>query len=169
MNPMHFVPFAVAVCWCAVHFLGYVLLRGRNIFDTERSIFIFHVVPFCVFGVGILWFLTSTDMILGTGAGALAIHGIYSLSFLEAWSLSDGSYSISILKAIHRKEIVTPEQAIAALSVIGEAKKQDRLAALQRLGLATSNGTRFVLTRRGSKVATALKLLRWLVNYSETD
>jgi hypothetical protein len=166
---MLFAPFVVAICWCAVHFLAYVLLRGRYIFGTERSIFIFHIVPFCVFGAGILWVLPSTELTLSTGAGALAIHGIYSLSFLEAWSLSDGSYSISILKAIHRKDIVTPEQAIAALSLIGEAKKQDRLAALQRLGLLTSIGTRFVLTRRGSKVATALKCLRWLVNYSETD
>jgi hypothetical protein len=67
---MLFAPFVVAICWCAVHFLAYVLLRGRYIFGTERSIFIFHIVPFCVFGAGILWFLTSTELTLSTGAGA---------------------------------------------------------------------------------------------------
>ena len=38
--------------------------------------------------------------------GAAAAHGIYSLSFLECWALSEGGYSLRVLDEIVRRGTV---------------------------------------------------------------
>lgn len=166
---MSLAPLIFACVWCALHFGAYLALRRAGRLGAEHSIFWFHLLPFGVFSVGTFVIWALTDMGFSTALGAIAILCIYSLSFLEAWSLSEGSYSLSILNAIRRKEIVTADQAIAELSRIGEQKKRDRLIALQRLGLLKGDEAGFVLTEAGIRAAAALKLIRWLVNYRDND
>jgi hypothetical protein len=96
-------------------------------------------------------------------AALLSLHGLYSLSFLELWSLAEGGYSLSILTHIDRgagRALVE----VSALKEIGGSKKQSRLLDLKRLGLVERADERLRLTRRGQLVAAVLAGLAWLAN-----
>jgi len=100
-------------------------------------------------------------------AGAVMIvglQGIYSLSFLELWSLAQGGYSLRILmdwEATGR----TPDWT--GLQRIGAAKKANRLASLQRLSLLLTHQSNFSLSRRGRLVAAALAGVNRLIGQKQ--
>src|SRR3990170_2064168 len=133
--------------YIAAHFLLYVcVFRHRAFFRTERGIFLFHAVPMVglvalAFGA-FLWNPGLDGFALVVGAGAA--HGIYSLSFLECWLLSEGGYSLRILSA---------------------RKKIGRLESLLRLGLVQTDGDRFRLTRQGMALANAMTLVASLAGF----
>jgi len=114
-------------------------LRHRAALRGERTIFLYHFLSWIISvgGAG-AWGLCTQGL---PAAGALTVlcgslHGIYSLSFLELWSLSQGSYSLSILTAVERDstlESLRPDAAL--LGAIGQQKRAARLVSLQRLGL----------------------------------
>lgn len=133
---------------------------GRRItwLTSERGILLYQVVSTVVLAaVGIV--TVSTDPSIQAMAGlvaAIALHGIYSLSFLELWSLTEGSYSLSILE--HVEQMTRRGEAVEAsgLEGLGGAKKAQRLAGLARLGLVRSMADQITLTRRGRCVACLL-------------
>ena len=159
--------FLLAAGYIAAHFLAYVLfLRHRPAFRQERVIFLYHFVPACIyFAFASLPMLISFDpSAVLTTVGLISGHGIYSLSFLELWSLADGSYSVSILIFAKAEGKLSPVAAVTRLARLGDAKKSDRLAALSRLGLSRHDGEVWALTGRGQIMASFLRSLLWLAN-----
>ena len=90
----------VALVWLACHFLIYAaVLRDMPLFQTERGIFLYHLTSAAVFMAAALVILPirRDGEAFSVASALVAAHGIYSISFLELWSLAQGSYSLSIM------------------------------------------------------------------------
>ncbi len=161
----------VFVVYLVIHFLLYLgVLRKLEGFRKEGVIFFYHFIP----AVIVLFFVLAASL-LSPFEGSLAfillavsVHGIYSLSFLELWSLAQGGYSISMLIRVDDATKRGAELDQIALENIGSGKKTSRLDALQRLQLLETHGPVIRLTRRGTIVAGFLSGLSWLANLRET-
>jgi hypothetical protein len=151
--------------WCATHFMLYVLVRYK--LATEFRIFMFHAVSFVAYtSVVMAWYWCD-----GSGAvaaGVVSVHGIYSLSFLELWSLTQGGYSLSILREIAERRDPSVDHIIQACSKIGDEKKSSRLAAMVRSGLIKPRPDQILdLTIIGAGFAIGVKILRALANWDQ--
>jgi hypothetical protein len=160
----------VFFCYLLVHFCSYVLLfRHLGAFKAERPIFLYHAVPalaVTVVALGTIIVRPTADMV-AAGALVVSVHGIYSLSFLELWSLAQGSYSVNILARLERARRDGAQPDLADLENIGTGKKVDRLAGLQRLALIRPTGQGFGLSRRGRIAAAVLYAIVCLANVKE--
>jgi hypothetical protein len=143
----------------AINLALYTALRRRiTCFGSERGILCYQALSFVILIAGCCAALLidpSAQTLAGVVA-AIALHGIYSLSFLELWSLAEGSYSLSILEHIEQTARQGTAVDVHGLEGLGGAKKAQRLGSLERLGLVRFTGDRVALTRRGQKVATIL-------------
>lgn len=151
--------FGAFAVYVALHFCAYSLaLRRRPEFLREKVIFLYHFVPaatlaftgFAFVALCASWHVAATVTLI------IAIHGIYSLTFLELWALADGSYSLRILSRI----AVPQSQAklnMQDLVQLGAEKTRSRLDGLQRLKLITQSEGRYRLTWRGRIVAACLQ------------
>jgi hypothetical protein len=160
----------VALLWLACHFLIYVaVLRNMPLFQTERGIFLYHLSSAAVFvAVALVIFVIRRDGEAFSVACALvAGHGIYSISFLELWSLAQGSYSLSIMGQGRADRIPSRAELIEAFARIGNAKKADRLSGLQGSQLIWLDGNHWKLNGAGAIVASMLRSLLWLANIKE--
>jgi hypothetical protein len=161
--------------WCCVaylgcHFLLYVaVLRGSRRWRSERGIFRYHVLSagFVTVAVVVLSLLSER---IGVAVASIVIvvslHGIYSLSFLELWSLAEGGYSLSILRQCALKGTLTELTGLLELRQLGESKAEARLTGLQRIGLVRKQSDLFVLSRNGRIAALGLRALRWIAAHS---
>jgi hypothetical protein len=159
------VTVAAGLAYLAFHFLVYVfLLRERPLFQSERGIFLYHFVSAMLFTlVAFAAAITHFgDAAIATATGLSAIHAIYSLSFLELWTLAEGSYSMSILTGIASQGTLSRDALIEAFARIGDAKKGDRLSVLSNLSLARRDGNYWRLSPRGRVAATLVNTLIWL-------
>lgn len=149
------------------HLLLYCLIMRRlPLFARENVIFLYHalstaVVVAVAFGLALARGSPTGWLI---GLAVTSLHGIYSLSFLELWSLAEGSYSLSILAAFGTPADGEKGIGLAALDRIGSRKRASRLESLGRLGLVRARGDRWELTSRGRAVAAGLSLVAWLAN-----
>jgi hypothetical protein len=159
--------FDFVAAYLACHLLAYAAVFRRVAWlRTERGIFLLHAVSFLAFGCGL-----ALQALLGGGAPglaaphlvlALSLHGIYSLSFLELWSLTQGSYSLAILALVARSRTAATPQALASLGAIGPMKKSARAGGLASLGLLRqSPGGGATLTPAGAAVARLVRALLW--------
>jgi hypothetical protein len=159
-----------AAAYFALHFLLYILvLRRLGAFRREKVIFFYHAGPAiclaaCAAAAVVL--RPSADRLAGA-ALVVSLQGIYSLSFLELWSLAQGGYSLSILNYFESARRAGRPGDPADLEAIGESKKSDRLAALERLSLVQPTGPRYALTRRGRVVSTVLRGVTRLANLKD--
>jgi hypothetical protein len=162
---------ALFLAWLPAHFLIYALaLRRSPRLQSEKSIFLYHLGSAVMFGV-VAIVCAALNPAFGV-AGAvfvLSLHGIYSLSFLELWSLAQGGYSLSIIASVAQAEASGKEPDFLALAAIGEGKQEDRVAALERLGLVATTGWRISLTTRGGVIASLLHALRRWVDPGESS
>jgi hypothetical protein len=155
-------------CYLACHLLAYaVVLRRIPYFRTETGIFLAHAVSYLA-----LLFAVVAQSVAGRGGAhtagphlalALSLHGIYSLSFLELWSLTQGSFSLSILDRVAGARAPVTFEDIARLGEIGAVKRSARNGGLLSLGLlrqAPGGGVK--LTAAGSACARLVQLLLWL-------
>jgi hypothetical protein len=153
-----------------VHFLSYVLFfRHVSTLRTEKGILLFHLLSFLL--ALALAFASCRALEGGTFTAMWAVaaaHSLYSLSFLELWSLAQGSYSLRILSTVGSTPACSPESVIAALSEVGDQKKEQRLSSLQELRLVERVDGYLRLTPRGRVAAIFIRLLRWLANLRET-
>jgi len=158
-----------AFCWAGVylafHFLLYaLLLRRRQAFTWERTIFAYHLVgALGLAGALAVWIMVAPqpgDALIALGV--VALQGIYSLSFLELWSLAEGSYSISILERVERDGSAATPERLSDLNRIGMRKREDRLDGLRRLQLVRPRGNRIELTGLGRVISGGLRLIGWL-------
>ena len=148
--------FLVTLGYLGIHLAAFrVLFLPRwQIVRTERGILLYHVASFLLANGGV-----AVAIALRRGLGiewlifTFAAHGIYSLSFLELWSLTQGSYSLSVLAEIDRLGTAASETRLEALADIGRGKSRARTSDLARLGLRHSDGG--TLTPAG-------KILAWI-------
>lgn len=92
----------------------------------------------------------------------IALQGIYSVSFLEVWSLAEGGYSLQIVEHLARAERLGQPADMDALRAIGVAKQGNRLDGLASLGLLRRSADAVELTTVGRLVATTFAFLAWL-------
>lgn len=137
----------------------YAVLRRRiTCFGSERGIFFYHVLSMVILIASCLGALLI-DPGAQTPAGlvaAIALHGIYSLSFLELWSLAEGSYSLSILEHLEQATRRGTAIDVHGLEGLGGSKRTRRLGGLERLGLVRFTNDHVALTHRGRNVADVL-------------
>jgi hypothetical protein len=156
---------SIGLSYVALHFLLYVcLLRDRPILQSERGIFLYHFVSAILFtaaavAYGLVYF---SDAVFAIAIGLVATHCIYSISFLELWTLAEGSYSMSILTGIASQGMLSRNSLIDAFARIGDAKKGNRLSVLSELSLARREYTHWQLSAGGRLVAHAVNVLIWL-------
>ncbi|GIW82349.1 MAG: hypothetical protein KatS3mg105_4156 [Gemmatales bacterium] len=161
---MFSMPVLVFVSYLVAHFAFYVFIARRNAWlRSEKAIFAYHFFPACVVAILYLLFAMYDDK-WNVFVFVISLQGIYSLSFLELWSLTQGSYSLSILEAIERNAAAS---AIDNLSTIGEQKRAARLENLQNLGFVRLRDGKYQLTPWGSVAAWCCVLLTSLSNVSE--
>ena len=159
------VTVALGLSYLVMHVLLYaVVLRGRPFFQSERGIFLYHFISAAAFTLVALAAVVAdfSDAALATAVGLIASHGIYSISFLELWSLAQGSYSISILTGVASRGTVSRNALIDAFARIGDAKKDHRLSVLSGWSLAVREGDYWRLSARGRFLARLLNALLWL-------
>jgi hypothetical protein len=82
---------------------------------------------------------------------------------LEVWSLSEGSYALSMLRRLADKPS-DKAGIVAQFAALGESKRSSRLTALRDGGLIEGAGT-VALTKKGRVVALAIAALRRLANF----
>jgi len=149
------------VAYLALHLAGYFVLRASSL-RREKGILAYHLASFVgVTGVACLLALhVADDQPWASAFAVISLHGIYSLSFLEAWSLAQGSYSLSILAAVHREARTGSRPDFSRLEEIGVAKQRGRLDTLERLHLIERRQGWLRLTVAGRRVAATLSALR---------
>jgi DNA-binding HxlR family transcriptional regulator len=157
------------ITYLVFHFCAYAFwLRRKDFFQREIGIFLYHFISAALFA----FLLLSASLIHQVDAAAavalVATHGIYSISFLELWSLSEGSYSVSILNELARGPARSKASLINACSQIGSTKKADRLQNLSRFGIAFRREDCWRLTTRGRYLASVLQALNWLTVTKQT-
>jgi hypothetical protein len=149
--------------YLALHFGLYVLVfRHMTAFRREALIFQYHAVPAVavVMLAALAVICAPSSERCAEAAIVVGLHGIYSLSFLELWSLAQGGYSLRILMDVAG---AGPAPDWTDLESVGAGKKANRQANLQRLGLLEAQDGRLFLSRRGRFVATALAAIVRLV------
>jgi hypothetical protein len=156
--------------WVGLHLLLYVLvLRHMRAFSRERVIFLYHLASTLGLVLALLGWIALAPLPswLAGLVGAFALHSIYSISFLELWSLAEGGYSLAILTRIEALRAVGAPVDLAALHEIGGSKKGSRLRGLQGMGLVEERTERLELTSFGRLVAAVLALLAWSANLKQ--
>ena len=156
--------------YIAAHLVLYfAVLRHLPAFRGERTIFLYHALS--AIGVSLVavarLFVPGSDVDLIWVIGVIALHGLYSTTFLEVWSLAEGGYSLQILEHLERAERLGAEPNSEALRAIGIAKQGNRLAGLASIGLVRQEAGRLSLTPSGRVVASILALLAWLTNVQD--
>jgi hypothetical protein len=156
--------------YLAAHLLLYVAaLRHLPAFRREQTIFAYHALSALVVTV----IAAIIPLAFGTGfdfewiVAVVALHGLYSVSFLELWSLAEGGYSLQILERLDRSERQGQPANVEELRAIGAAKQSTRLAGLASVGLVRQDGGRVELTTSGRIVASLFALLAWLTNVQD--
>ena len=147
---------SVGMIYLFAHFILYVLiLRHLALFKAEKVIFLFHFISAAMFVLASLVVLQMrpTEEAFSVVCALVAAHGIYSISFLELWSLAQGSYSLSILGRRHSGKAMTRSQLIESLSEIGDLKKVDRLAGLRGSHLVHLDAGYWKLNSSGAALA----------------
>lgn len=149
------------VAYLSLHFLAYaILLRNQPFFFGEKNIFLYHFVSLILVLVISVIFGALDRGFLKWALGGVALHGIYSLSFLELWALSDGGYSLRILDRIDH---AGASADFDSLRVLGASKKKYRLDSLKRLNLITPRPSgEWTLTRLGRALAGFLGFFVWI-------
>lgn len=160
------------MAYVGINFALYVAFRRRLTFLTyERGIFWYHALSAAgLVAVGFTVAVMDPSAAIVAGLiGSTALHGIYSMSFLELWSLTEGSYSLSILE--HVEQTTRRRQAVdvRGLECLGMAKKEQRLGSLERLGLVRDAGDQVALTNRGRLVADVLAMVARSTSGARTE
>jgi hypothetical protein len=140
-NPWFWTQLAWA--WPATHFFTYLcFLRKKQFMQSEKNIFWWHAGSWLLFFLlGAIQILVSMPDFKDPAAAVvlgLSLHGIYSLSFLELWSLTQASYSLQLLLAIGQKKQLN--SVLRTGANLGRQKLEERKESLRQIGLITPKG-----------------------------
>jgi hypothetical protein len=159
-----------AAAYLVVHLALYVLVfRNVRAFTNESVIFLYHLLSAVVVSVAavIAALIPGSGVDWTTAVAIVSLHGVYSISFLEVWSLAEGSYSLQIMSYLQRLEQRGGTLDVAALQDIGTAKQANRTDGLIKLGLLGHHEGQLRLTGLGRIVAGLLAAIAWLANVSD--
>jgi hypothetical protein len=145
----------------AGHLLLYLtVLRHVPAFARERTIVLYHGAAFAFVLAAVVAALARGTTGFAASCGLLALYFIYCISFLELWTLSEGSYSLQILVRIQQQPSIAREELLAACQAIGVGKKHDRLDDLLTLKLIAKTGDgRLELSPAGSLLVGSLRAI----------
>lgn len=148
-----------------LHTLIY-LLALRSTLRTEVSIFLYHLLlAFALLVFSVFFAVTSmSDERIASAVTLVSLNGIYSLTFLELWTLSQISYSREVLMKAKSGNLTFNSSNVDELAAIGEKKRSDRLQSLFSMGLLLPTTDGWILSTRGRLFAGLLQLLNWLPN-----
>jgi hypothetical protein len=135
--PANVILVGIVAYLCAHFFLYAVRLRKTKALKLEAGIFLYHLCS-VLLAACVMLMLVATGRVERPWAevtAVLSLHGIYSISFLELWSLAQGGYSLGILLSASRRDAIGTPQELSDLQAIGDQKRQSRLQGLARLGL----------------------------------
>jgi hypothetical protein len=151
------------------HFLAYaVAFRRVRAFCQERTIFLYHflsavALTLIVVLALIAWRPPDAPALI---TSSILAHALYSLSFLELWSLAEGGYSLGILRHL-AAGVACNFPGDQVLASIGTLKKQSRLENLQRLGLIRNEDGLLRLTTGGRLIASVADVIARTVNMKQ--
>ncbi len=138
-------------------FSAHILWLKRYL-RSEMRIFVFSCGLFALLPlvtITILWqgFGTPslTDWLIAYGASA-----VYALSFLELWSLAQGSYSLQLLQAMGAQ---TPVNPYGIGSAIGHEKQTSRIDGMIAMGLMQEKNGLLEISFKGRLIALFTELL----------
>lgn len=155
------------LAYFVIHFALYALwARNLGASSTERGIFLYHAIS-AACGTTLLIALSATSLEFDALVHVMVFasaHGIYSLTFLELWSLSQISFSREILACVAKHGAIPRNTTPSELRRIGDTKKAGRIDSLLRLGLLRSERETIGLTVKGVVVAKTLRLMAWIAN-----
>lgn len=148
------------LCYLSSHLLLYAaFLRHRQVMSSEKGILLYHMVP-ALFWTATLGVLCALGIVSFAQVVLVsALHGIYSLTFLELWALADGGYSLAIMDYLEFRRDLDEQTILSELVRLGTAKKQERVVALLRMGFVASRDQRYCLTRRGRLMAAFISFI----------
>jgi len=151
-----------------LNLVGYFLfLTHRRYPLTEGTVLKYHVVSFCLAMLlcGGLAFLAEDGF--AAWIAAVSLHGIFSMSFLELWSVSQGSFFLSVMDRLEVWRGTEGEGVpfdVSSLAEIGRGKRISRLQALLAKGWVRDDGRVLALTKTGRIVSHAFDVLRWVMH-----
>jgi hypothetical protein len=156
-----------ALVYVLAHFLLYAFwLRKLDAFRKEKGIFRLHFFSAVALALAAIALVMSgaveTDWPIVIAG--LSVHGIYSVSFLEVWSLSQGGYSLSILERAAEAPSLCDRESMTFLTTIGDEKRASRLEALRSLRLIEDGLQGIVLTPAGRVCCFAFRAVAWAAN-----
>ena len=156
-----------------IHLLCYTLfLRRLEVFKKEKVIFLWHVLSFLLLCGSILIAILSGVTLLDYPIDIIAlaigigIHGVYSLSFLELWSITQIGYSLAIIMDIgDAGECGMPQEQMPNYKAVGDKKRQERIVSLKALKLIeeTSSGS-LKGTTTGKLIGNFFKMLYFVLS-----
>lgn len=153
----------LATLYVPAHLAAYVaFVRGSSWGKTERGIFLYHFCSFLTFAATTMALCAFHGFDIGIWISVLAFHGIYSLTFLELWSLTQGSYSLQLLEAAAKNGDLPHLRKLSELRELGDSKIEQRLASLSALHLIRGQAKNIKLTLLGSILASFFRLVVWL-------
>ena len=151
--------------------LFFGIIRNLRTLNSEKGIFLYHLISFFIFCglllVCHLGFFTSINIHLLDIFGLASIHFIYSLSFLELWALSEGGFSLAILKSLKSGAAVYREREKEYFEHLAKNKLKNRLASLVVLKICHLDDGRLRLTLFGKTINLVCIALIWLGNIRE--
>ena len=159
--------YLIFILYLVLHFaLYFALVHGLAISFSERRVFAYHALPFA------FWLIFSGATFWSQGVASLALtsaiictHGIYTIVFLNLWSLSEGSYFMAVLRHFVARQGSLQASDFSELEKIGDGKKASRLDALVQLGVLRLVDNTYQLTGFGRRVSDVLAAIRWMGNH----
>jgi hypothetical protein len=152
----------LAAAYLLVHLAAYILvLRDLPAFSREKTIFLYHLISALAMTLVAVVLVGVQGLPLALGVALVAAHAIYSMTFLELWSLAEGGFSLTILRAVSEAERAHTALDLQRLHGVGSSKRGNRVGGMIGLGLARQVGDTLELTRAGHVLARALRAIAW--------
>ena len=160
--------YAIGAAYLIAHSIVYTCAARFNAWlMRERGVFRYHFFSALLFSLAAFAyaFADGSETAAANAFGLVAVHAIYSMSFLELWSLTQGSYSVQVLQAVRAAGTKSKSEAIRELADIGETKRHQRLDGIVGLRLVRRERDLYCLTPRGSVSAAVVRALLYTANY----
>lgn len=152
----------LALLFHLVFYFLYIRKKYRN----EMAIFLyFFIYYFVIFTIScMLLIINCNTNLLSPIILINSINGIYCLSFLELWSLSQISYSYEILIRVKSCGISIHSSEIIEMQNVGDNKRLSRIQSLSNIKILKSDGSYWRLSQLGRLISLLLTIILWLPN-----
>ena len=160
----------LTIAYTLVHaVLHAVWLRRTSYGQSERGVFLYFFGSFFFVTITVLSLSLALDWPnpFSTTIAVAAAHGIYALSALEVFALSDGGYSLRILNFVACSGDEPRNKIVDTFANLSDQKKTGRLEFVVKLGFANECHQVFHLNHRGRLLADTFIAIRRIVGYRD--